>query len=404
MSRKFSAKSLKENSNNKKIVAFIPVRGGSKSIPKKNIQPFAGQPLIYWTAKAANDCSWIDEVVISTDDELIKDTVMRLGLHKTKVIARSEATATDEASTESAMLEYAEHSEFDYMVLIQATSPLLESKHLEEAFEIYADNESDSMLSVVRQKRFIWEQQSNGYCNPVNYDPSRRPRRQEFSGYLVENGAFYITSKSLLMKSGHRISGNVSYYEMEEESYFEIDEPSDWVIAESLKLQHVPEHEQTIDVQKINLLISDVDGVLTDAGMYYSERGDELKKFNTRDGKGIELIRQAGIQVMILTAENVALVQKRAEKLNVDYVFMGIKDKKKFLEDFFITHPQFSFDSIAYIGDDVNDLESLKAAYLSAAPKDAHPDVLEVVDLTCNRDGGQGCVRELCDFIIKRKH
>ena len=217
-------------------VAFIPVRGGSKSIPLKNIKEIAGHPLVYYTAKAANDCVDIDVVYVATDSDIIKETVEGLGLSKVEVIGRSEENASDTASTESAMLEFAEKYDFDNICLIQATSPLLTHEDLEGGFKKF--KEADSVLSVVRQKRFVWEENADGSVSPVNYDVFNRPRRQEFDGFLVENGAFYITSKKLLLESKNRVSGKIAAYEMSDYTYFEIDEPSDFKISEIRLLQN----------------------------------------------------------------------------------------------------------------------------------------------------------------------
>lgn len=216
------------------MVAFIPVRGGSKSIPFKNIKEFCGKPLIYWTAKAANDCDYIDKVYICTDSERIKRVAIALDLPKVEVIGRSSQTATDTASTESAMLDFANMHAFKDLILIQATSPLLEKSDLDGACRKYLEGRHDSLLSVVRQKRFIWKTNKDA-VSPVNYQPSKRPRRQDMEGYLVENGAFYITGREALLETGSRLSGKIGAYEMSEKTYFEIDEPSDWIIMEQLK-------------------------------------------------------------------------------------------------------------------------------------------------------------------------
>ncbi|MDN4066447.1 hypothetical protein QYF50_00965 [Paenibacillus vini] len=392
--KKYSDKSLREKSN--KVIALIPVRGGSKSIPLKNIKPFCEKPLVYWTVKAAADCDGIDQVIVATDSKEIKEVVLSFGLSKVIVYDRSESNALDHSPTEDVMLEVADRFIFDNIILIQATSPLLESQDLKMGLDKYRLSNADSLISAVRQKRFIWEEKDT-VAYPLNYDPLHRPRRQEWDGYLVENGAFYITTYSNLMNSRCRISGSIAIYEMTEDTYFEIDEPSDWIIAERLKRARL---KQRVDLSAINLLISDVDGVLTDAGMYYSSDGQELKKFNTRDGKGIELLRETGKKVMLLTSENIELVRKRAEKLKVDFLYMGIKDKRAFLESFFKEHPEHSFQKTAYIGDDVNDLESLMSVAFSASPKDGHNDVKAVVDYICPSEGGRGCVRDVCDYLL----
>ena len=110
--------------------AFIPVRGGSKSIPLKNIKKICGMPLVYWTVKAASDCDYIDIVYVATDSEIIEKTVKGFNLPKVMVIGRSAESASDTASTEFAMLEFAENYDFDNITLIQATSPLLTAETL----------------------------------------------------------------------------------------------------------------------------------------------------------------------------------------------------------------------------------------------------------------------------------
>lgn len=221
----------------KKIIAFVPLRGGSKSIPLKNIKKIAGQPLVFWVIQAALSCSLVDEVIVSTDSDIIKKKVEELKDGKLKIVDRSKESATDTASTELAMLEFARSDDsFEHIILIQATSPLLESSHLERGIKKYFDNKYDSLLSVVRQKRFIWEEK-NKTAKPVNYNPLYRPRRQEWEGFLVENGAFYITSRGNLLKTQCRISGKIGVFEMPEETYFELDEPSDWTITEDLLKQ-----------------------------------------------------------------------------------------------------------------------------------------------------------------------
>ena len=155
-------------------------------------------------------------------------------------------------------------------------------------------------------------------------------------------------------------------------------------------------------MRKINLLVCDVDGTLTDGGMYYDMYGNEWKKFNTRDGKGISMVRERGIAVMFLTSEDTPIVKRRADKLGIEFCFMGIVDKKSKLDEFFASHRQFSYDWTAYIGDDVNDVEVMKCVGVSAAPADAMKKNKEIAHYICELRGGYGCVREFCEYIIQR--
>jgi N-acylneuraminate cytidylyltransferase len=132
------------------------------------------------------------------------------------------------------MLEFATNYEFDNIALIQATSPMLTSKDLDNAFEIFSEEGTDSVLSAVKQKRFNWTVNKEGYAEATNYDVYHRPRRQEFDGYFVENGAFYITSRERLINTKNRLSGNIKIAAMSEETFYEIDEQDDWDIVENL--------------------------------------------------------------------------------------------------------------------------------------------------------------------------
>ena len=242
-----------------KNIVFIPVRGGSKSIPLKNIKSLCGKPLVYWTVRAACECNYADCVYVATDSEEIRNIVLKFPFPKLKIISRSAESASDTASTENAMLEFAAKYDFENICLVQATSPLLQAEDINRGFALYEKSGTDTVISV-----------------PQNYDVFHRPRRQEFDGYLVENGAFYITSRELLVKTGNRISGNIAPCEMDEKSYIEIDEPSDWAVIEGIMQRNV----FSIPVSQIKMFLTDCDGVLTDDGMYYSERGDELKGRN----------------------------------------------------------------------------------------------------------------------------
>ena len=155
--------------------------------------------------------------------------------------------------------------------------------------------------------------------------------------------------------------------------------------------------------KKIKLVITDVDGVLTDGGMYYSEKGDELKKFNTRDGVGVRLLQEAGIDVCIMTNESTDIVKRRAEKLNISLVFQGVRDKKaKVLE--ILGRKDLQPDEVAYIGDDINDIEVMKLVGFSATVSDGINIVKEIADCVCSKRGGEGAFREFADLILEKRH
>ena len=153
-------------------------------------------------------------------------------------------------------------------------------------------------------------------------------------------------------------------------------------------------------LRNIRLFATDVDGVLTDAGMYYSESGDEWKKFNTRDGMGVKLLQRAGLITAIVTQERTRLVARRAEKLAIPELHQGVMDKLSVIREMAERHG-ISLNQVAYIGDDVNDIEALKAVGLSASPADGLPQVMQVVKYVCKKKGGEGAVRELAEMILQ---
>jgi YrbI family 3-deoxy-D-manno-octulosonate 8-phosphate phosphatase len=153
---------------------------------------------------------------------------------------------------------------------------------------------------------------------------------------------------------------------------------------------------------RIKMLVMDVDGVLTDAGMYYSEDGNELKKFNTRDGKGIELLHKAGIKTAIITSEETKIVARRAEKLKIDDLYQGARNKLGALKEIAAKHA-LKLEEIAYIGDDVNDLEVMEAVGLAVSVADGLPQVKKSTHYVTEKKGGEGAVRELADMILQAK-
>jgi 3-deoxy-D-manno-octulosonate 8-phosphate phosphatase (KDO 8-P phosphatase) len=152
--------------------------------------------------------------------------------------------------------------------------------------------------------------------------------------------------------------------------------------------------------EKIKMLITDCDGVLTDAGVYYGEQGEVLKKFNIRDGMGVERLRTlTGIETGIITGELSPSVAKRAEKLKITQLYLGIKDKPAVLRHI-LSSLQLEPSQIAYIGDDANDLEIMAMVGFTASPADGLFFVRDKVDYVCQADGGKGCFREFAELII----
>ena len=377
------------------VIAFIPARGGSKSIPKKNIKSFCGKPLIFWNLQELQK-SVVNEIVVATDNEEIKDIVNSFNFSKVKVYNRNSKNSEDTSSTESVMLEYifqSNLSDADTFMLVQATSPFTRSCDFNEALSLFKDY--DSVLSCCESKRFYWKD-----GKALNYDIYNRPRRQDFKGTMIENGAFYISSVANIRKTKNRISGAIGVYQMPEYTYTEIDEHEDWIVAESLMKRFVLKNKLH-DFSKIKLFLSDVDGVLTDAGMYYTESGDEFKKFSTYDGMGFQLLQKTGVKVGIITSEDRDLNRRRAKKLGLDFDFHGTKDKLQIVTDLCKKENIF-LKEVAYIGDDVNCFELLSNIGFAACPNNAVEKIKLIPNIIqLEKNGGEGVVREFIELILE---
>lgn len=220
-----------------KKIGFVPLRGGSKSIPLKNIKILNDKPLCYWILNTFNSSN-LDVIYVATDSEQIKETINSFGFAKVNIYNRAPLNAQDTSSTESVMLEFLSNNpqqNEDIFVLGQATSPFITTKNINEALDIMQTNKYDSLLSGVNTKRFFWDYNNN---QPLNYNYTQRPRRQDFKGYFMENGAFYMNIVKNILQYKNRLSGNVYLYEMDDVSALEIDEPLDWKIAEILMQSH----------------------------------------------------------------------------------------------------------------------------------------------------------------------
>ncbi|AOW08127.1 acylneuraminate cytidylyltransferase [Flavobacterium gilvum] len=378
-----------------KKIAILPLRKDSKGIIGKNKKKMVGRPLFSWVLSEAI-FSELDQVYVFTDDIEIVTFIEKEYTWSTKVIPllRSKENATDTASTESAMIEFADKVgyNFDVICLLQATSPYTTAKDINAVLESIEGGE-DSALTVVKTHRFVWN--ANGEAQ--NYNVFNRPRRQDFEGLLIENGAVYATTKESFMTSQCRISGSIGIVKMAEESLIEIDSNSDWGVVESLLIERQKKQKQQ---QKIEYLVLDVDGVFTDGCVTYGKEGELSKKFDMRDGMGLEILRQNGIDVVVITSENSELVKQRMNKLQIKNAYYGVKDKFSFL-NYFVKEQNTSFGALAYVGDDVNDLASMCSVSWSFAPANATDIIKLHSDFVLSKSSGGGAIREVCELIMK---
>lgn len=221
----------------KNIIAIIPARGGSKGIPKKNIVNFCGNPLIVWTIKQAKKSKYIDEIYISTDD---KDIASVSEKHEAKIIWRPKEISGDFSSSEEALKQAVNEiykkdpKAIDYIVFLQTTSPLRETKDIDNAVDKIISERADSLFSGAEIGDFyIWGKKGEK-LGSLNYDYKNRKRRQEFGKQFVENGSIYIFKPEVLFEYNNRLAGKISISEMEFWKSFEIDDFENLKFCEEL--------------------------------------------------------------------------------------------------------------------------------------------------------------------------
>ncbi|GGA89007.1 acylneuraminate cytidylyltransferase [Flavobacterium palustre] len=379
-----------------KKTAIIPLRKDSKGIQGKNKKKILGRPLFSWVLTEAV-FSDLDEIVVFTDDPEIIDFIHKeyYWTSKVKALLRSDDNATDTASTESAMVEFAGqiNYDFDVLCLLQATSPLTTTADINAVLSKIETEKYDSALTVVNTHRFSW----NADGTPQNYDVYNRPRRQDFEGLLIENGAVYATTKTAFVSSKNRVSGKIGLQQMPENTLIEIDSMTDWKIAEELLASRLKKSKKH---QRIGYLVLDVDGVFTNGQVFFSAEGELAKAFDMRDGMGLEILRQNQLEVVVMTSENSPLVAQRMKKLQIENTFLGVKDKYAFLQHF-VKEKNTSFNALAYIGDDVNDLANICAVGWSFAPSNATEIVKQNADYVLTKPSAEGAIREACEWIMK---
>lgn len=383
-----------------RTVAIIPARGGSKGIPGKNIRPVGGVPLIGRTVLAARAAASVDRVFVSTDDPAIAAAAERYGAG---VIARPAEISGDTASSESAVLHALRHLEAEdvrpeVIVFLQCTSPFTRGDHIDACVAaLQPGSPFSSSFAGIKDHGFLWQHGSEGDAVGVNHDETRpRKRRQELAPTFRETGSVYAMRVEAFLSEGHRFCGRTTVVPIDMPG-LEIDEPEDLEIASAVAA--LPAFRQGLpDLGPVRALVMDFDGVLTDDTVWVSETGTESVRCSRGDGLGLGFLKKAGLDLLILSKEKNPVVSARARKLGIECL-QGIDDKLPALAAW-AEGRGLTLGDVLYVGNDVNDLECIREAGLSAAPADAHPEVLRAVAHVCTKPGGRGAVREIADLIM----
>ncbi|KAI1882313.1 hypothetical protein AGOR_G00249390 [Albula goreensis] len=378
--------------------ALILARGGSKGIPLKNIKMLAGVPLIGWVLRAAIESEVFDSVWVSTDHDEIEKVAKAWGA---RVHRRSPEVSKDATSSLETIQEFAQlNPEVEVICNIQATSPCLHPHHLKEALSMITHQGYESVFSVVRRHHFRWKEvkKGGGDCTePLNLNPAKRPRRQDWAGELVENGSFYFATRQLI-ENDLLQGGKIAYFEMLPEYSVDIDVDIDWPVAEQRVLRFGYFGKDKLEEMK--LLLCTVSGCLTDGQVYVSATGEEMVSINTRDETGIRMLQNENVEVILLSSSASpmpeALLERLAKRMGCGWKQdMGFSQVQDLLDS-----KNLAWKDVAYMGTDEEDVRCLNLAGLSGVPQDAPKVALTATKYVCNSRAGHGAVREFAEHIL----
>lgn len=375
------------------VLAVIPARGGSKQVPRKNLLPVAGVPLVARAIGAALATPAIDRVVVSTDDREIAQLAVA---HGAEVVDRPAALSGDTAGSEQALLHALDQvAGVETLVFLQATSPFIDSAALGRAIERVVAGANDVVFSAFETYAFLWRETSDGAVG-VNHESAARLRRQDREAHLHETGAFYVMNASGFREAEHRFFGRVGVELTDEASAIEIDTAEQLQLAQAIAA--FAQRECDIDVDAV---VTDFDGVHTDDTAQIDSKGGERVVVNRGDGLGVRLLVEAGIPVLILSTEEHPVVAARAAKLRVEAQH-GVTNKQAALAEW-AAQRGIALERIAYVGNDINDLGALAIVGWPIAVPGSHPSVLSAARVVLGQRGGAGAVRELAERVLRAK-
>jgi YrbI family 3-deoxy-D-manno-octulosonate 8-phosphate phosphatase len=405
--------------NMTEILALIPARGGSKGIPRKNIRTFAGYPLIAWSIAAALQAKSISRVIVSTDDEEIAAVARECGAEvpfmRPKELAQDRSTDLPVFQHALKWLEDIEAYKPGIVVQLRPTSPIRPVKCVDSAVRILVEHsEADCVRGVVPAAQNPYKMwRFNGYEKPMapllevegiteSYNAPRQilPPAYWQTGHIDAIRTTTITRK-------HSLTGSVIYPLVIDSRYtVDIDTLADWEKYEALVYSGL---EMVMPNQKprrslpdrIELIICDFDGVLTDNRVWTDQDGREMVAAFRSDSIHIGELRERGTDVMILSSEVNTAVAARAKKMGIQAIQgIGLKDKGRAMLQL-LEQKNVKAENVIYVGNDLNDLPCFEIAGWSVAVADAYPEVIRAADHVLSKPGGHGALRELCDLILE---
>jgi len=400
------------------IVAIIPARGNSKSIPKKNIRDFAGYPLIAYSITAALRSEKVTRVIVSTDNEEIAQVAREYGAETPFV--RPAALAQDDTMDfpvfEHALQWLAENEKYypDLVVQLRPTSPVFPINLIDEAIGVILKHpDADSVRGVVQpfeNPYKMWRVDEDGSLQPLlqvegNDEPFNTPR-QALPDTYWQTGHIDVIRTTTILEQGSMSGKTIYPVHIPSEFAIDIDTLLDWERAERLvqegRLAMVfPGRKPRPLPDDVRLLVLDFDGVMTDDRVYVSEDGVEMVAANRSDGFGLELLRKlTPIDVLVVSKETNPVVTARCKKLGIP-VYQSVEDKVSALANI-VKDKNLITEQVVFVGNDLNDVPAFDHVGYAVVPADAFPAARHAADFVLENRGGYGAVREMCEILINK--
>ena len=393
------------------VLAIIPARGGSKSIPKKNVKLFNGHPLIAYSIAAGLKAREVSRVLVSTDDAKIAEVSSYYTAEgpflRPAQLARDDTPDLPVFLHALRWLKNKVNYQPDIVVQLRPTSPLRPEDCVDRAIStLLRSPEADSVRAVTpaAQNPYKMWHIKNRFLTPVVKTPLREafnvPRQRLPQVYWQTGHIDVIRYGTIIGK--HSMTGSHIVPFITDPAYtVDLDTLYDWEFAEwntyHRNLNIVRPEQPPFFIKDIRLLVLDFDGVLTDNMVYISRTGKEEVACNRSDGLGLAILKEIGIKVIVLSSEKNPVVSQRCKKLGLKS-FQGLNNKADMLKKI-ILEGHIPAQNIAYVGNDVNDLACMRMVGFSVAVANAHSEVLRIADYVLSKPGGRGAVREICDLI-----
>ena len=400
-----------------KAVAVIPARYGSTRLPGKPLLDICGKPLIQRVWDVVARVHGLDEIIVATDDERIAKVVQEFG-------GNAMMTSPDCQSGSDRVREVAQTVDADVYVNVQGDEPLLEPSAIEKLLDVFAQEANVQVATL---------------CSPISPDDAQSPNQVKVVRDHAGNALYFSRAPLPFVREANESAdylGHIGIYAYREEALCSFTSLPTSPLEQAEKLEQlrflqagipirvleVPRMGVGVDTQEdlkrvrdvirerrraealdrlkhVKLVVTDVDGVLTDGSLYYGPDGECLKRFNARDGLGVRLLQKAGIQVAILSGRDCPALRKRIKDLGITEAVLGRLDKRTALVEI-MKRCGVTAEEVVFIGDDVPDMEVFEFCGVSVTVEDAPEFVKERADLVLEKYGGNGAFREVVSYII----